>query len=662
MTKNLLIPSCIAAMVVSGCLATFCAFQYTSGVSSDRFYSTQASSLQNSALNTITLSMRAATDASYVGQLQQAASQVDAAVTSLRRGSTTADISALPSMGTDSLDNFQNAWVQVQEAVNQIAASRGNNSAFERLATESSQLASTLISESADANARIQGSTQVNAPIKQALAKAHQNLKDGVELLTSSATPNSDSLSLALEASKAYIAIMGQIGSAMPRDTSLTDPLLKSYRTAQSLSRTAIRAIETASGTVDNAPHARAIWSERENIDAAINGLQHAINSLPKSRLVSPPMMLGSLGLALLITVLGVTLVLREARARTRHAEALNNNIQTSHKERSQELRLLTDEIEPFGKGDLTGNFTVGLGSTDEIATALNTVFPQVRLIIRDVQQTIVSLSAASEETLTMARHINRGRNEQDAAIVHIASLVGELRNFTKQLDDVISRTRDSSQAVSTQINAGTNAVQEVHEGVVKLSQSNLNIMHNAKAMTENIQSLEQLVDVVRRVANQAATVAYNAYFVADAIPDDDLSRRIRISAEAVSNLSRGATEASEQIATNLKGINDASKETQYVLDESQSDIKVLTSMSSNALKAMNTISSHSAQLVEGIVGVASQTSDLNKQAEQVAETMQSIHHYASEHSAASEQTSVAISNLNEQAQRVGDTLAHFKV
>lgn len=540
MSKNFLIPSCIAAMVMSGCLATFCAFQYTNGVSSDRFYSTQASSLQNAALNTITLSMRAATDASYVGQLQQAASQVDGAVSSLRRGSTTAGISALPAMGTGSLDNFESAWANVKTAVEQIAASRGNNSVFERQASDSSQLASTLISESAEANDRIQASPQVSAPIKQALAKAHQSLKDGVELLTSTSTPNSDSLGLALEASKAYVSIMGQIGSAMPRDTTLTDPLLKSYRTAQSLSRTTIRAIETASGTVDNAPHAKAVWTERENIDAALSGLQHAINSIPKSRLVSPPMVMGSLGLALVIMVLGVTLVLREARARTRHAESLNNSIQTSHKERSQELRLLTDEIEPVGKGDLTGEFTVGHGSTHEIATALNTVFPQVRSIIRDVQQTIVSLSAASEETLSMAKNINRGRSEQDGAILHIADLVGELRNFTKQLDDVISRTRDSSQAVSTQINAGTNAVQEVHEGVVKLSQSNLNIMHNAKAMTENIQSLEQLVDVVRRVANQAATVAYNAYFVADAIADDDLSRRIRISAEAVSNLSRG--------------------------------------------------------------------------------------------------------------------------
>jgi methyl-accepting chemotaxis protein len=186
--------------------------------------------------------------------------------------------------------------------------------------------------------------------------------------------------------------------------------------------------------------------------------------------------------------------------------------------------------------------------------------------------------------------------------------------------------------------------------------------MHHAKAMTENIQSLEQLVDVVRRVANQAATVAYNAHLVADAITDDDLSKRIRISAEAMNKLTNSAKEAAEQIATNLQAINVAAKDTQYVLEESQTDIKALSGMSSNALKAMNAISEQTSQLVEGIISVAGKTADLNQRSDEVADTMEQIHHYASDHSSASEQTATAISNLNAQAQRVGSTLSHFKV
>ena len=212
------------------------------------------------------------------------------------------------------------------------------------------------------------------------------------------------------------------------------------------------------------------------------------------------------------------------------------------------------------------------------------------------------------------------------------------------------------------QIKTGSNAVQEVHEGVVTLSQSNLNVMHQAKAMTENIQKLEEMVDVVRRVANQSATVAFNAYLAADSIADPEVSKRIKLSADAMQQLTNSTKEAADLIGTNLNSINTAAKDTQYVLEESQSQIKTLTHMSSNAIKAMHAISEQVELVVDGITSVAGQTKDLNTRSDEVANTMDSIHHYSSDHSSASEQTATAIGNLNSEAQRVGMTLARFKV
>lgn len=662
MSKNLLIPSCLAAMVLTGGLAGFCAYQYSTGVNADRFYSAQANTLQGSSLNAITLSLKAATDASYVGQLQQVAGQVDATVATLRRGNSSAGIDPLPGVGSRSLEHFDAAWGKVLVAIQQIGNARGSNTPFERQASEASQLASNLVTESSDAIERIQASSTVDARLKQALVKAQSSLSDGIELLASSSSPNSDSLNLALDASKSYVTTLATVGSSMPRDSSLIDPLLKSYRTAQALSKAAIKAVESASGTVDNAPYARAIWAERENLEAAINGLQHAVSSLPQSRLVSPLLMIGSIGLMLVVVVSGVVAILRDARAHTQDAESLANSVQSSQKERSQDLRLLTEQIQAAGHGDLTVEFTENRDSTHEIATALNMVFPEFREIVGNVQQTIVSLSAASEETLAMAKSTERSRSEQDQAIQHIAKLVTELNNFTKQLDGVFSRTRESSLAVGTQIKTGSNAVQEVHEGVVTLSQSNLNVMHQAKAMTENIQKLEEMVDVVRRVANQSATVAFNAYLAADSIADPEVSKRIKLSADAMQQLTNSTKEAADLIGTNLNSINTAAKDTQYVLEESQSQIKTLTHMSSNAIKAMHAISEQVELVVDGITSVAGQTKDLNTRSDEVANTMDSIHHYSSDHSSASEQTATAIGNLNSEAQRVGMTLARFKV
>lgn len=662
MSKNFITPVCLACIVATGGLAGIATYQFTSGVVADQFYSEQARTLETSTLNAVTLSMRAASDASYVSQLQQMSSHADASLSALRKGSDARGVHGLPPIGMGNLENFEAAWAKVKNSIEQIAAARGSNAGFERLATESSQYATTVIEESSDAIGRVKASPAIDARLKQTLSKAGDDLREGIELLATSSTPTSDNLAIALEASKAYIAILTQTGGAVPRDKAIIDPLLKSFRSAQALSRSCIKAIEAVSGTVDNAPHAKAIWAERENLTAALTGLNSALTALPKSRIVSPSLLTGSVAIFLAVSLAGLTLILRSTRNLTRKAETIAHSVQATHKERSIELRQLTDELETVGQGDLTVVFQENAASTRDIAATLNSVFPQFRDIVHDVQQTIASLSAATEQTLSMARNNERSRTEQVQAIKHIGGLVDGLSNFNKEFERVIQTTRESSLNATSQIQRGSQAVEVVHEGVVKLSQSNLNIMHQAKAMTENIQSLEKLVDVVRQVANQAATVAFNAHLVAEVITDDDIAKRVRVSAEAMTKLTDSTKEAAAKIDTNLQAINVAAKDTQYVLDESQSDIKALMGRSSDAHKAMSAIQEQTRNLTEAINSVAGQTADLSSRSNEVAQTMGTLDHYVSEHSAASEQTATAIANLNAKAQRVGETIAHFKV
>ena len=292
----------------------------------------------------------------------------------------------------------------------------------------------------------------------------------------------------------------------------------------------------------------------------------------------------------------------------------------------------------------------------------LNSVFNVFRTLVKDVQLTIVNLSAASEQTLTQANNVSRNREEQERAIEHISKLVDTLVSFIDKTDQLSIQAKDSSQEVNEQIKTGSKAVQDVHEGVMKISQSNMNIMHHTKAMTENIQSLERLVEVVRRVASQSGTVAYNALLVADAISDEVLSRRIRVAGESMQKLTSSANEASEQIATNLRGINDAARDTQHVLDASQAEIKELTTRSDNALSALGTVREQSTQLANSIINVTEQTAQLRSRSDHVNEVMVQILRYNSEHSASSEQTASAIGDLNQQAQRVGETLSQFSV
>lgn len=662
MSKNFLIPICVLTIAFTGVGAAYTSFEYQKGVKADRYYLAYAGALQASAINTVSITARAARDTSYLGELSQVSSQVYSTISTLQQGNDEAGIPPLPQSAAANLSLFEESWDKVINAVEMIVKSRETNSDFSRQADESRIQARQMLEEATVAIDRISASSAVDSRVKLALKESYDDLVAGTEFISSGAGVTSDTLRLANDAAKNFIATVGQVGKTLPRDGALVQPLLTSYRTAQAFQRNAVRAIESSSGQVDNAPYAQAIWAERTNLETALTGLMHSINSLPQTRNINASVMIGFIA-ALIITVLfSILLILREARARTKDAESMGSTIKSSQTERSKEMATLIEEMQRAHDGDLTVGFTVGKITTDEIAASLNEVFSRFRGLVRDVQQTIVNLSAASEQTLTQATNVSRNREEQERAIEHISKLVENLQAFIDKTDQLSIQTKDSSQQVTEQIKNGSRAVQDVHEGVMKISQSNMNIMHHTKAMTENIQSLERLVAIVRRVATQSGTVAYNAFLVADAITDEDLSRRIRVAGETMQKLTSSANEAAEQIATNLGGINDAAKDTQHVLDNSQSEIKELTVRSDNALSALGTIRDQSTQLASSIIGVTEQTAQLRNHSNQVGEIMSQIHHYASEHSSASEQTASAIGDLNLQAQKVGETLSHFTV
>ncbi|XP_068917877.1 methyl-accepting chemotaxis protein Aer-like [Tenebrio molitor] len=545
MSRNILIPACVAAVVATSALAGYTTYSFTKSVAADRHYNSTASTLHTAAANSLALATRAAIDSSYTGELELSIADVQQALNDLRRGSPEQGIKPLPSESASSLYSFEAAWNVIEDSLNKIIQNRSSNSEFTRRADEARELAMQLTDQASEAVSKINQHSQVHEQVKNALQKAVDQLSEGTSLLINNSQPNSDGLRLAMQSAKGFERIVSQVGNHVPRDGGIPQLLANSLRTGQAFQRTAVRAIDASSGQADNAPFTQVVWEQRPDMDMALHSLKNTLQQMSLTRVINSGVVLGSLALALFMIICTLIAVIRDAKSRTANAEQFGASIQSSQKERSNELQ-----------------------------------------------------------------------------------------------------TKDASRQVNDQIESGTKAVQEVHEGVIKISQSNLNIMHNAKAMSENIQSLEKLIDVVRKVANQSATVGYNAYLAADTVGDEEVSKRIRISADAMQNLTGHAESAAAQIANALNSIRDAE----------------LTVRSTNALSSLNTIREHSGKLAQSIIGVTEQTAELKTRSEQVGETMTSIHHYASEHSSASEETASAISNLNQQAQSVGETLSHFKV
>jgi methyl-accepting chemotaxis protein len=647
-------------LVVCGSVAGWSGYQYLNGVQADSFYASETAELKSAAIQALYISGRAATDSTYTAELVALQGQVNRSIDRLRSGDGIRGIPGLPESAANALASFQETWNGITPSIDKIGGSKGNTEVFTRNVQETARSASTTLAFAQDAQRALADHKGLTPTAQNQLQAAFNDLNEAVSLITREGSATTDNLHAAESAISLYLGAMTAVGNTLPRDNTILDPLLKSYRAAQDTQRALSRAIKVSSNAVENQPHAGVIWQMRDRLLATTNALSSSVASLPDARAVSPLIVAVSGLLTILLALVSFTVVLRSAASREKSVEEEGSTIQESQRTRSQDLKIFLNELAQVKNGNLNAPMTDDRDSTKEIARELNSTFLNIRGIFEDAHNTIVGLSAASEQTLMTARNVDRNRTEQFNALSEIRDLFERTLSFIETIQGMMIQTLEVSVEVALKVRSGSDSVIAVHEGISVLNQHNTGIQHQSKSLIEAFQHMSRIAEVVDTVASKAELVAFNAYLVAEQSDDAEVSRRINKSAEAMETLSRESTEAVAEINQLLKTVTEAARDTQFVVDNSQREIESLITRSNAAQESLAGIIVMTETLKAGVSEVSVKTQALKDQSGEVAETMSSIHHYATENSAASEQTASAISHVARQAQELREVIDHF--
>lgn len=659
--KNSYVSLAALFLVTCGIVAAWSGAQYMKAVTAETYYTAETSELKAAALQALYISARAATDATYTGELVALKSQVGHSIERLQLGDPKLGVGGLPEASANALVSFKDTWNVIAPNIDQIAGSKTNTEVFTRYVQETVRNATSAQALARDAQSVLAEHKAMIAPAAQTqLASAFSDLDEALNLINREGGATTENLRAAEAAIGQYLGAMTAVGNTLPRDNSILEPLLKSFKAAQSTQRTLGRTIESASNAVENLPYAGAIWQSRDRLLASINALSSSVAALPDTRPVTP-LMVAISGLLTILVALAMSFgVIRTAASREKFVEEEGHTIQLSQRDRSKELKLFLSELGLVREGNLNKPMTEDRESTKEIAQELNSVLLSIKVIIDEAHNTIDDLAAATEQTETTARNLNRNRQEQYEAINHVSDLMNRLLSFIEIIEQMMLTTQHVSREVSNKVISGSESVNAVHEGIILLNQHNTGIQHQSKHLIESFQHMGRISDVVATVAQKAELVAYNAYLVAEQSEDPQVSRRINKSAEAMETLSRESTEAVAEISQLVKTMTDAARDTQQVVDNSQREIESLITRSNAAQDDLTGISTLTQELNQSVAEVSDQTQDLKNKSSEVSETMGSIQHYANENSAASEQTASVISDVNRQAQSLRDVIAHF--
>ena len=654
-----LVPLTAALLLLSGAGAAFTGYNFIKNSEQEEYLLTQAYDAQTKGMQTVYLAERAAVDSTYTTELESLDSSVERALSAIRNGDPVRGIPAAPDSILRNLEAFQKNWDELAPSISQILSQRGATGEFSRNLSETRNVAKDALSAAKLALAELPSSSASPA-LKAQLAKAVAVLEDGVSAISMDSGINTDTLSAAQASFGEYVSGLSAMGASLPKEQALMSQLSKSFTDAKSVQRLMVKTINSSSSATENIPHAKTIWAAREKLASAASTLLATVQALPANRAYGATTVAGLGAITILLAFAAMMMMRTITNNQTSRIQIQGRNLEVLTQKKSKELQTLLDEIYRVYSGELSTVLTEDNDSTREIAKSLNTVFRKFNSILSEVRETILDLSAATEQAMVTDRNVGQNRDAQCKAVDHVTALILGMLRFIDQIEKLTIDTEVTSSDVLERVRSGTDAVTRVHDSIVSLQQQTTAIQHSSKNLIESFQNLEKISDVVSEVSQKSALLSFNAEIQAGNIGDKKVSAGISQSADAMGRQATEAKKAVFEIGMLLKQMNEAARETQSAVDLLQREAETLRNRSNTAQDALGDINEMTTRLAQGMSRVREETHTLQSKSDEVNDTMGSIQHYSTESSAASEQTANAIHNVNGKAQDLQQTIVQF--
>lgn len=652
-------PIAAVVMIAASAGAGWTGYSYFKNNQADAFYLFEASELRSNTLQAIYLGERAATDSSVVDELQRLDDQIEASFSRLQTGDPVQGIAPAPQALRAQISALRESWDGVSQLLGKIIGSKGATESLTRARQEVNATLTQALKDAGRASARWELVGKDEGKLA-AFRKATESLREAQDILTRE-TAEAETIRSAEPAISSYLGTLNGMVSSLPKDQDLFNALSESYKGGQSAIKQVVRLADTASGASVNLPLARAAWAERDKIKAASVSLVDIAKGLPATHAVQPILVAGLGLITILIALMNSLIAQRAAANRTQAVESRGASIMTSQKALSLEHQRLKEDIMRVGSGDLEHKISEDRESTKEIAAALNSAFGKIRGIFEEINQTITGLSAATEQTMMTAKNVDRNRQEQQQALEHIGELTRALASYVDRVESMSQNTVSVVNDVSLKVKAGSEAVNQVHEGVLILAQQNTSVQHRSKGLIESLQTLSEMAVVVNQVAERADLVAWNSNLVSDQVQgSDDVAKAISSSASQIAQLAKKCRDAVGKIDSQLRIMNESARETQHAVDSSQRELTTLQDRSNKALASLGDISAMTSSLRDSADDVTKQTRVLQQQASDMENTMTTVLNYSAENAAASDQTAKAVSGVNRSAQEMLRSIQKF--
>ncbi|TNJ66849.1 methyl-accepting chemotaxis protein [Paenibacillus hemerocallicola] len=310
-------------------------------------------------------------------------------------------------------------------------------------------------------------------------------------------------------------------------------------------------------------------------------------------------------------------------------------------------LARIVDLVSKVAQGDLREQADIDTkDEVGQLSRSVNDMIHNLQSLIGGVIQSSQSVAAASEEISASTEEIAGSSTNQAQSAQHITDLFNEL---SSAINSVAMGAEQAAELSSETVRTANQGGKVIEESVAGMQAVNTKM----SKLEEDSQRIGDIIEVIDDIADQTNLLALNAAI--EAARAGDQGRGFAVVADEVRKLAERSSEATKQISSIIKVMQENTKQSVAAVMESVKE----SSKTGEAFQKIVAMVDASSNKVNEIAAACEQQS---AQASEVMTAVQSIAAASEEAAAASEETAATCQSLANLADELNTSVAIFKI
>ena len=320
-----------------------------------------------------------------------------------------------------------------------------------------------------------------------------------------------------------------------------------------------------------------------------------------------------------------------------------------------------TAGLERLAAKDMTVNVRVtGSDEIGRLGVALNTCAESMRSVLVSVAQGAETLSAAT--TQMSARSVQSAGNasSQSAKTNQIAAAAQEMTATIGEISRNAEAAASASLVSAETANQGGTVMQAAAATMEKIAAATSSVEDKMTTLAHSSEDIGKVVNVIQEISEQTNLLALNAAI--EAARAGEHGRGFAVVAGEVRRLAERTKGATEEIAGTIRSIQDETRETLQVMQDSRAAVETGMGETAHARQSLDAIIQSSREVEHQINLIATAATEQTSASGEISESAGHISQLAAENAQGAEEAVEALRNLASLASDLDGIIRQFRL